>query len=136
MLYRDCTGKKVVPTIARGVKLGEGGESLTPHFRHGAKSSAGPAALPGISDSRRENTDPNEVFEHQLSLLRRSDKKFVKKTGDRPSLYTVRDSRSTHWVICRGSPSISWPSGNVIANHCGLTPALYDTERFLPYSER
>jgi hypothetical protein len=87
MLYRDCTGKKVVPTIARGVKLGEGGESLTPHFRHGAKSSAGPAALPGISDSRRENTDPNEVFEHQLSLLRRSDKKFVKKTGDRPSLY-------------------------------------------------
>jgi hypothetical protein len=116
MLYRDCTGKKVVPTIARGAKLGEGGKSLTLHFRHGANSSTGQSALPGDIDFRGENSESDELFGHQLSHLRPGDNNAVKKTGDWPPLFAVRDNGPAHRVIYRRSPR-HFTAGNFIANH-------------------
>ena len=77
----------MVPTIARGVKLGEGGEILTPHFRHGTKSSTEAAVLLGDINFRRVNTEQNEAFGFVLSHLRPGDKIAVKKTGDRTPFY-------------------------------------------------
>jgi hypothetical protein len=106
MLYRDCTGKKVVPTIARGAKQGEGGKNLAPHFRHGASSSAGQAALPAAADFRRENTDANGLFEHQLSPAAGQRKNAVKNTGDRDHFlsYAITD------LAAPTIPSVSCPT--------------------------
>jgi hypothetical protein len=137
MLYRDCTGKKVVPTIARGVTLGESDKSLTLHFRHGANSSTGQAALPGAGDFSEKNTDPNELFELQLSRRRLSDKNAVKKTGDRSPLFAVRDRRPAYRLIDRGSPGHIWAARQRYREPLRADfRSTYDTERLLPYSER
>lgn len=126
MFHWDCTGKKVVPTITRGVELGEGGKSLTLHLRRGTKSTTGSMVLPGNINAGWENTDPNDVFEPLLSFLARAGKAAVKKTDDRPPPvigaiigHLIR-SATADW------PSISRPSGK----------RYHHLLRFLPYSER
>lgn len=117
MFHWDCPGKKVVPTIVRGAELGESGQSLTPHFWYGTKSRPGAERLPGDVDWRRENIDPNDVFEQVLRCLPPSDNNAV-KNADR-------------------SVTTNCP---VILDHCGLIPAAvsrtHKTKRFLPYRER
>jgi hypothetical protein len=117
MFHWDCTGKKVVPTIIRGAELGESNQSLTPHFWHGTKSLVGTELVPGDIGWRRENIDPNDMFEHLLRCLRFSDNNAVKKVGR---------------LVTADCP--------ITFDHCGLIPAAvfrtHNTERFLPYSER